>query len=66
MKKEKTVSGEIVWDKKGKPLFAIIPMEFDINSRLCFIYGNLVVDCEADNTSSEELAIKNGKIVEVV
>lgn len=66
--KEETVDGEIFWDNKGKPLFAIIPMEqnvfdyLDINQE----NGIVTIDAKADNSSSEKLIIKDGRITEVI
>jgi len=66
--KQEEVKGEIFWDKKGKPLFAIIPMQLNVFD-YCSIdeeTGVVTIDAKADNSSSETLVIENGKMHEVV
>ena len=63
-----TVNGEIVWDKKGKPLFAIIPLELNVFDYLSIDEetGVVTIDAQADNSSDEVLTIEKGKMHEVI
>lgn len=65
---DELVDGEIFWDGKGNPLFAIIPMGLNVFDYLDLNIENgiVTIDGRVDNSSSEKLIIKKGRIVEVI
>jgi hypothetical protein len=60
------IEGEIFWDKKGKPLFAIIPLELNVFDYLSIETGIVTIDAQADNSSDEVLTIEKGNMHEVI
>ena len=63
---KETIKGEIFWDKKGKPLFAIIPLELNVFDYMDLDKGIITIDGDVDNSSEEELTIKDNGMFEVI